>query len=29
MKVFVSHSHADAELAAQVSKALRNKGLDV
>ena len=29
MKVFVSHSHADAELAAQVSRALRNKGLDV
>ena len=29
MKVFVSHSHADAELAAQVSTALRNEGLEV
>ena len=29
MKVFVSHSHADAELAAQVSEALRNEGLEV
>ena len=29
MKVFVSHSHADSELAARVSKALRNEGLDV
>ena len=29
MKVFVSHSHADAELAPQVSKALRNVGLEV
>ena len=29
MKVFVSHSHSDSELAARVSKALRNEGLDV
>lgn len=29
MKVFVSHSHADSELAARVSKALRNEGLEV
>ena len=29
MKVFVSHSHADAELAAQVSKALQDEGLEV
>ena len=29
MKVFVSHSHADAELAALVSEALRNEGLEV
>ena len=29
VKVFVSHSHADSELAARVSKALRNEGLDV
>ncbi len=29
MKVFVSHSHADAELAKQLSKALRNEGLEV
>ena len=29
MKVFVSHSHADAELAARVSEALRNEGLEV
>ena len=29
MKVFMSHSHADAELAARVSKGLRNEGLDV
>lgn len=29
MKVFVSHSHADSELAARISKALRNEGLDV
>ena len=29
MKVFVSHSHADAELAAQVSRALRDEGLEV
>ena len=29
MKVFVNHSHADAPLAARVSKALRRSGLDV
>ena len=29
MKVFVSHSRADSELAARVSKALRNEGLEV
>ena len=29
MKVFVSHSHADAELAVKISKALRSEGLDV
>ena len=29
VKVFVSHSHADAELAAQVSKALQDEGLEV
>ena len=29
MKVFVSHSHADAELAARISEALQEKGLDV
>ena len=29
MKVFVSHSHADTQLAAQVSKALRDEGLEV
>ena len=29
MKVFVSHSHADAELAARISEALQEMGLDV
>ena len=29
MKVFLSHSHADAPLAARVSKALRRSGLEV
>ena len=29
VKVFISHSHADSELAAWVSKSLRNGGLEV
>ena len=29
MKVFISHSHADAPLAARVSEALRRSGLEV
>ena len=29
MKVFISHSHADAPLAARVSEALQRSGLDV
>ena len=29
MKVFLSHSHADAPLAAKVTEALRTRGLDV
>ena len=29
MKVFLSHSHADAPLAARVSEALRRSGLEV
>ena len=29
MKVFLSHSHADAPLATRVSEGLQKKGLDV